>query len=248
MFNNYQRFETVKNKIISYLNVRLKQAAFTVAEVLIVLGIIGIIAEVTLPTLIKNTHEAEYRAGFKKTYSDVAQVINQYNHDIGKSFISGTMYPYTIDPAFWGYFKTEKICTDAVAQGCWHSAFYTLDGTTSQVKLGKNALPSCGGAILNNGTIINITVVNTLPCNISFGGDRISLPYIEGYSGTGVVFIFDVNGFKGPNRVGKDIYLAHSIDTYFLRAPLVYLGANETPYDSCTGSGASCSYAALTGN
>lgn len=53
-----------------------KFAAFTVAEVLIVMGIIGIIAETTIPTLMRNTQDAEFKAGFKKEFSEIAQAFN----------------------------------------------------------------------------------------------------------------------------------------------------------------------------
>ena len=46
---------------------------FTLAEVLITLGIIGIIAAMTLPTVIKNNQRKEAEAKFKKAYSAVSQ-------------------------------------------------------------------------------------------------------------------------------------------------------------------------------
>src|SRR5574344_1534418 len=43
--------------------------AFTLAEVLIVLGIIGIVAALTIPTLMMNAQKHEYVTGLKKFYS-----------------------------------------------------------------------------------------------------------------------------------------------------------------------------------
>src|SRR5574344_1518058 len=48
---------------------RLKRTAFTLAEVLIVLGIIGIVASMTIPTLMNKVAKQEYIAGLKKFYS-----------------------------------------------------------------------------------------------------------------------------------------------------------------------------------
>lgn len=47
--------------------------AFTLAEVLITLGIIGVVAAMTIPTLISNTNGIKYRAQFKKTLSTLNQ-------------------------------------------------------------------------------------------------------------------------------------------------------------------------------
>ena len=47
----------------------LKKAAFTLAEVLITLGIIGVVAALTLPALIQNYHEKQRVTQLKKAYS-----------------------------------------------------------------------------------------------------------------------------------------------------------------------------------
>ena len=47
--------------------------AFTLAEVLITLGIIGIVAAMTIPVLIANTRSSQYRSRFKKTVSTLSQ-------------------------------------------------------------------------------------------------------------------------------------------------------------------------------
>ena len=40
--------------------------AFTLAEVLITLGIIGVVAAMTMPTLLNSTQGAQYRTAYKK--------------------------------------------------------------------------------------------------------------------------------------------------------------------------------------
>lgn len=47
----------------------MKIKAFTLAEVLITLGVIGIVAAFTMPTLINSTHGKELDAALKKAYS-----------------------------------------------------------------------------------------------------------------------------------------------------------------------------------
>ena len=50
--------------------------AFTLAEILITLVIIGIIAAVTVPSLINKTQNQEYVSKLKKAYSTLSQATN----------------------------------------------------------------------------------------------------------------------------------------------------------------------------
>ena len=50
-----------------------KRFGFTLAEVLITLGIIGVVAAMTIPTLIANTNGAKFRSQFKKSISTLNQ-------------------------------------------------------------------------------------------------------------------------------------------------------------------------------
>ena len=50
-----------------------KRFGFTLAEVLITLGIIGVVAAMTIPNLIANTNGAKFRSQFKKTISTLNQ-------------------------------------------------------------------------------------------------------------------------------------------------------------------------------
>ena len=50
-----------------------RRSGFTLAEVLITLGIIGVVAAMTIPNLIANTNGAKFRSQFKKTLSTLNQ-------------------------------------------------------------------------------------------------------------------------------------------------------------------------------
>jgi len=56
---------------------------FTLAEILITLGIIGVVAAMTIPTLIANTRSQQYRSKFKKAISTLSQAarLNQSQYD-----------------------------------------------------------------------------------------------------------------------------------------------------------------------
>ena len=50
-------------------------AGFTLAEVLITLGIIGVVAAMTMPTLINSTQGAQYKTAYKKALSVLSQAV-----------------------------------------------------------------------------------------------------------------------------------------------------------------------------
>ena len=69
-----------------------KRFGFTLAEVLITLGIIGVVAAMTIPTLIANTNSAKFRSQFKKTLSTLNQaaLMAQAQYDINYSDVKAT--------------------------------------------------------------------------------------------------------------------------------------------------------------
>ena len=51
------------------------RGGFTLAEVLITLGIIGVVAAMTMPTLLNSTNGAQYRTAYKKALSVLSQAV-----------------------------------------------------------------------------------------------------------------------------------------------------------------------------
>ncbi|MBP3821164.1 type II secretion system protein [bacterium] len=73
-------------KIKEFIGIKkeMKQRAFTLAEVLITLAIVGIIASATIPTLISNIQLGKYTSQFKKDIATLSQsaVLGQANFDL----------------------------------------------------------------------------------------------------------------------------------------------------------------------
>ena len=63
---------------------------FTLAEVFITLGIIGVVAAMTIPTLIQNTNSVKFQAQFKKSVSTLSQaaLMAQAQYDMDYSAMS----------------------------------------------------------------------------------------------------------------------------------------------------------------
>lgn len=59
------------------------KSAFTLAEVLITLGIIGVVSAMTLPIIISNTQGKENQALLKKAYSTLSQALLAMENDTG---------------------------------------------------------------------------------------------------------------------------------------------------------------------
>lgn len=57
--------------------------AFTLAEVLVTIGVLGVVAALTMPTLIANQKEAALKAQFKKAYSLFANAVFQAQSEMG---------------------------------------------------------------------------------------------------------------------------------------------------------------------
>ena len=89
-----------------------RKAAFTMAEVLITLGIIGIIAAMTLPNLIGNYKMLTYEVAFKKQYALLQNTMNLLTVDNGTNrcytyYPGGSSYRAYLDDC--QLFKTELV-------------------------------------------------------------------------------------------------------------------------------------------
>jgi len=170
----------------------MSRKAFTLAEILITLTVIGVVAALTIPTLLQNTNQAEIAAAWKKDFSDINQATIQIISDNG-----GTMKGICSDwdhdcfrNAYSKYLSFIKTCNAGPNNGnCWHKPgeFYEFDSTP----ITSSSWSGAAGAILNNGSLIWIANDKTSDCH---GGVEC------GY------FSVDVNGFKKPNTLGKDIF------------------------------------------
>lgn len=109
--------------------------AFTLAEVLIVIGIIGMIADMTIPTLISSTKKQETSVRIKKFYSTMSQAISLSEIDNDSSYYwtyvesgSSTDARTFFNKYFANYLEYTKFDDNATV--------YFNDGSTVHLYLG----------------------------------------------------------------------------------------------------------------
>ena len=173
---------------------------FTLAEILITLTVIGVVAALTIPTLLQNTNQAELKTAMKKDFADFSQIYGQMVNDGGGS----------LDLALLGagctngghncfknqikkYFNYIKECNNGTVLGnCFSANTKDLNGNVSN----DNYRESAGaGLILANGTNVLIYLDNA-DCKHNRGTFTNQCGWVT----------IDVNGLKAPNTWGKDMY------------------------------------------
>ena len=191
---------------------RTHKHAFTLAEVLITLGIIGVVAAMTMPTLIANQKEKETVAKLKKMYSVLSQAyllsVEKYgtpdewgfgNRDAGSSTEDDTDYvagnAKIMKDKLFEQIKNIKVCEKGLNKtecGLGDKYYYANGSIASELNSKVSALSMIDG----NGIMV---LINNGSCSEN-RGDGKHLNNICGW-----VFV-DTNGSKPPNTIGKDLF------------------------------------------
>ena len=175
---------------------------FTLAEVLVTLGVIGVIAAMTIPGLMSNYRKRQLQTQIKADFSIIQQAVRfaEYedtSYDMAIQDGSTASTKEWFDSFLGKHLKVEQLCIDK--PGCWHKRgiVKSLAGDAPKYE-NDNGI---GGNIVTfkiaNGSMFNVDG-NTAEDMASFGIDTTS---------DGLTFYFDANGNRGPNRVGVDIYI-----------------------------------------
>ncbi len=183
---------------------------FTLAEVLITLGIIGVVAAMTIPTLMtKHQHKVNV-IKWRKAYSQFSQAALMMSQDYNTSDFkevlfanitqkdSGNVTTNAVIDLFSKYFKNVKANCNGNCNGRngWNCSGILSDNYEKTGKTGYKYL---------NGTDAGYWVLGYYPTacfqtpDFVFGIDTNTTLY-------GRISI-DVNGIKPPNVIGKDIFV-----------------------------------------
>ena len=160
-------------------------AAFTLAEVLITLGIIGVVAAMTIPTLVANYQKKETVTALKKAYSQLSQAVKMselengdkeyWNYDLpAETFMNTYLKPFLKDVEQTNGFDIHKTINYKYLNGDRITESSVNDKNNSVIKL-------------SDGTII----------------------FVDGWSSGENIYrgiLVDTNGFKKPNILGRDLF------------------------------------------
>ncbi len=172
-----------------------KRFGFTLAEVLITLGIIGVVAAMTMPTLINSTQGAQYKAAYKKALSAISQAVtlnvalDEWSFADLDSDADGTYGLQTMLNSRMNVVRTETGAFDD-AKGNEYKAKYSNvgkgQGVTSDVSIGTNNI----SLFFNDGIMFSFDPSQATSCTNADGAtQKICTGFI------------DVNGIKAPNKV-----------------------------------------------
>ena len=214
-YSNIER-ETYKGATHVTTSDKIRRAAFTLAEVLITLGIIGVVAAMTMPSLINSTQKQELVAQYKKVYSVLSQAYLMISNDNGGSlegvFTSNNDY---ID-VFSKYIKDVKTCrTNEEVTRCYLDSFKSLSGHVVNTDPGSTLTTPDGAILLFLHDSNTCTGTRELNKPIDCGRIRV-----------------DVNGVKKPNTVGYDIF-----DFYITQNGIIPRGHEDTNVEEDDPSG-----------
>lgn len=193
--------------------VTFRKLAFTLAEVLITLAIIGIVAAMTIPSIINSHKKIVTQVQLRKVYSVMTQisqmVIAEYGDMPYSDFYDGSSekvqewFIYYIKP----YLKIDKVCYEE--SGCWAYPVVFLNGNS----ISNLTTKGIGGNNLTFRTIEGIlfNIDGNIPA------DLMGLYGIES-DVDAIVLHVDINGEKKPNILGKDIFVLVFTDRGFVPA------------------------------
>ena len=164
-----------------------KRVAFTLAEVLITLGIIGVVAALTLPTVINNIKHKQLETAFKAAYSIFSQAVMNMKREDGEG-IKATYSKYDEDLKTYPKYDEFKVnfykySGLKVVGKCNYKGITIRNyNNTAEANAyaGRNIQPSeTGYDLLSNGM-----------CSFLFINASQPMLYV------------DINGTKGPNLFG----------------------------------------------
>lgn len=176
----------------------LNKNGFTLSEVLLVLTVIGVVASLTIPTLIQRLSNDQAVPRVKKTFSTLQQAYNAILLDNGGSITGSLFVAGNSNTNIMNTLSTKlnfvKNC--GTNSGClYSSAQYLLSGNAYSANT-ETSYASWGKAVLADGTLLRLNTYNN-DCAYSEGAlVSVICANVD----------VDINGMSGPNTVGRDVF------------------------------------------
>ncbi len=170
-----------------------KLFGFTLAEVLITLGIIGVVAAMTMPSLIANYQKKQVVAQLKKAYTSVSNALQMAKAEHGDFELWDYSDSNDIqassdfsDEYLIPYLNVIKTCATDTSGGC-EVEFTQLNGGSYS----SSALAQYTRFVLNDGTWVFVRAAVNAADSV--------FPKI-------IYINIDINGLKRPNKFGRDYF------------------------------------------
>ncbi len=215
-----------------------KNLGFTMAEILLSLTIIGVVAAITLPSLMANINERTWNTQRKALYARMSQAIammpqiagygtlTETTDEDGSTTVTDTATESFLTEGLSKVLKINNICDNAHLQDCGIQASYTdMLGSQKTLPTTLYQLNSWFQSVVYSGSSYStmdtkaaafetqngesIVAYYNHSCKYEYlnesglnqWGNVIGFPQ----STMCVNFIYDLNGNKGPNTIGKDM-------------------------------------------
>ena len=172
-----------------------KRFGFTLAEVLITLGIIGVVAAMTMPTLMNSTQGAQYKAAYKKALSALSQavVLNVALDDYNFADLTGTAGDYQLATMLQKRMNVVRSETGSGNVTTSSGNAYTATNTAGKTNdTGNITIDQANTTLFFNDGIMFSFPTDTKQCTQD--------STLVGQACKGFI---DVNGVKAPNKLIK---------------------------------------------
>lgn len=171
----------------------MKKQGFTLAEVLITLGIIGVVAAITLPSLIHNYRAIVLHAQFKEQYSRLAQALRRMVSEEEISLDPGSLGIGKLSSYLAKYYNIASDCGNINSgTGCIQQndtgGIDTYETYSGKTKMDRQYIDDAT-LVLNDGTTLFFEQ----------GTQSLKMGHY--------LITIDINGYKNkPNRLGHDLF------------------------------------------
>ena len=177
------------------------KAAFTLAEVLITLAIIGVVAVLTIPALIKNYNEKAWSTAQSVFEKRLEVAVKQLNTEEKLAGYSSTM---DFVNELKNKIKITKVCDSSHLTDCFAKSIVNASGVEYDI----SELASSRFTKENWGTeTVGVQFANGINALIAYNPNTEQDPYNNQFGATAesMAILYDVSGYKNPNTIGKDI-------------------------------------------
>ena len=207
-----------ESRAIKGLRAHGRRIAFTMAEILLSLTIIGVVAAITLPSLTGNINERTWNTQRKALYARMSQAIplmgSVNGYATAETFVTAGLSKVL---------KINNICDHDHLEDCGiASKFVKLNGSTASIPTKMSEL---------NSRIVNMSAIGEGGESYSYSQEDSDAAAFETVNGESILIfyngkcvpaldetrvtyfqtklcanlVYDLNGSKGPNTIGKDM-------------------------------------------